>query len=62
MCFRSKPIFNLTPHLDFEPKTISIERIDCLSSTDGILQMGTLKACFQMVEATKSNAGRDQNP
>lgn len=59
MSFRSKPVFNVTAHLYFEPKVISVENIDCLNNTDQTFQMGTLKTCFNMIEATKSNAGRD---
>lgn len=59
MSFRSKPVFNVTAHLYFEPKEISIENIDCLNNTGQIFQMGTLKTCLNKVEATKSNAGRD---
>lgn len=59
MSFRSKPVFNVTAHLYFEPKVISIENIDCLKNTGNISQMGILKTCFNKVEATKRNAGRD---
>lgn len=59
MSFRSKPVFNVSAHLYFEPKIISIENIDCVSKTDKTFQMGELMACFKMVEATNSIAGRD---
>ncbi|XP_056891585.1 integrin alpha-D isoform X1 [Takifugu flavidus] len=54
---RSKPVFNVSARLYFEPKTISIENIDCVSATDKTFQMGELVACFHMAEATKSVAG-----
>lgn len=60
MSFRSKPVFNVSAHLYFEPKIISIENIDCVSNTDQTFQMGELRACFKVVEATKSIAGRAQ--
>lgn len=59
LSFRSKPIFDVTAHLYFEPKMISIENISCPSRTDQAFQMGLLKVCFNMVEATKSKPGRD---
>lgn len=57
MSFRSKPVFNVSAHLYFEPKIISIEKIDCVSKTDRTFLMGELRACFNLVEATKSIAG-----
>lgn len=61
MSFRSKPVLNVNAHLYFEPKIISIEKINCVSKLDQTLQMGELRACFNVVEATKSAAGRDQS-
>lgn len=58
MSFRSKPVFNVSAQIYFDPKIISIEKIDCVSKTDKTFQMGELRACFNMVEATKSIAGR----
>lgn len=61
MSFRSKPIFDVTAQLEFEPKVISIENIDCHSSRNQIFEMGRLKVCFTLVETTKSKAGRGLN-
>lgn len=58
MRFRSRPVFNVTAHLSFEPKVISIEKIDCVGTTDENLPMVTLTACFEIKEATKSKQGR----
>ncbi|XP_019121695.1 integrin alpha-L [Larimichthys crocea] len=54
---RSRPVFNVTAHLSFEPKVISIEKIDCVGTTDENLPMVTLTACFEIKEATKSKQG-----
>ncbi|TKS69297.1 Integrin alpha-L CD11 antigen-like family member A [Collichthys lucidus] len=54
---RSRPVFNVTAHLSFEPKVISIEKIDCGGTTDENLPMVTLTACFKIKEATKSKLG-----
>ncbi|XP_017297102.1 integrin alpha-D [Kryptolebias marmoratus] len=51
---RSKPIFNVTAHLSFYPGEISTEDIDCLAGKDKSLPMGTITACFEKEEATKS--------
>lgn len=56
---RSKPVFDVTAHLYFEPKMISIENISCSSRTDQTFQMGLLNVCFNMLEKTKSKPGRD---
>ncbi|KAM9857426.1 integrin alpha-L [Aulostomus maculatus] len=53
---RSRPIFNVTARLFFHPAEINTEKFDCLSSTDIHLPMITLTACFDMTEATNSNA------
>ncbi|XP_034739021.1 integrin alpha-X-like [Etheostoma cragini] len=54
--FRSRPIFNVTTRLSFDPNEISTEKIDCLDHTDANLPMVTLQACFEIVETTKSKA------
>ncbi|KAM4584239.1 integrin alpha-M [Odontesthes bonariensis] len=54
---RSKPVYNVTAHLHFLPEEISTENIDCLISTKENLHMVNVTACFEMTEATKSNAG-----
>uniref|UniRef100_A0A3Q3BNM6 VWFA domain-containing protein n=1 Tax=Kryptolebias marmoratus TaxID=37003 RepID=A0A3Q3BNM6_KRYMA len=54
---RSKPIFNVTAHLSFYPGEISTEDIDCLAGKDKSLPMGTITACFEKEEATKSKGG-----
>ncbi|KAA8594504.1 hypothetical protein FQN60_011639 [Etheostoma spectabile] len=53
---RSRPIFNITTRLSFEPNEISTEKIDCLDNTDANLPMVTLQACFEIAETTKSKA------
>ncbi|XP_044044756.1 integrin alpha-D [Siniperca chuatsi] len=53
---RSRPVFNVTVHLSFQPKDISTEKIVC-PGTDKNLPLVTLTACFEMVETTKSKAG-----
>lgn len=58
LSFRSKPVFDVTAHLHFEPQVISTENISCPGRADQTFQMGSLKVCFTMVEATKSKAGR----
>lgn len=59
MSFRSKPVFNVMARLSFHPREISTEKIDCVGKKDETLPMVTLTACFEMVETTKSKAGRD---
>lgn len=59
MYFRSRPVFNVTAHLFFQPKEISTDQIDCLSNKDEILPMGTLTVCIAGVETTKSKTGRN---
>ncbi|XP_076583745.1 integrin alpha-L-like [Chaetodon auriga] len=54
---RSRPVYNVLAHLSFQPQKISTEKIDCMTNTDENLPMVTLKACFEMVETTKSKAG-----
>lgn len=51
MC-RSKPVFNVTAHLSFHPKEISIVEMNCVNDLDKTLPMVTVKACFEVVEAT----------
>ncbi|XP_034739034.1 integrin alpha-M-like [Etheostoma cragini] len=53
---RSRPIFNVTTRLSFEPNEIRTEKSDCLDHTDANLPMVTLQACFEIVETTKSKA------
>ncbi|XP_030280885.1 integrin alpha-M-like [Sparus aurata] len=55
--FRSRPVFNVTAHLSFQPEMISTEKIDCVAKTNANLPMVNLTACFEMVETTKSKAG-----
>ncbi|XP_030280862.1 integrin alpha-L-like isoform X2 [Sparus aurata] len=55
--FRSRPVFNVTAHLSFQPEMISTEKIDCVAKTNENLPMVNLTACFEMVETTKSKAG-----
>uniref|UniRef100_A0A671TMD9 VWFA domain-containing protein n=1 Tax=Sparus aurata TaxID=8175 RepID=A0A671TMD9_SPAAU len=57
--FRSRPVFNVTAHLSFQPEMISTEKIDCVAKTNENLPMVNLTACFEMVETTKSKAGKD---
>lgn len=57
LVFRSKPVFNVTTRLSFEPEEISIENIICPSDMDDILPLVTLSVCFEMVEVTRSTAG-----
>ncbi|XP_036940730.1 integrin alpha-L-like isoform X2 [Acanthopagrus latus] len=54
---RSRPVFNVTAHLSFQPHIISTEKIDCIGNTNENLPMVNLTACFEMVETTKSKAG-----
>ncbi|XP_022049037.1 integrin alpha-D [Acanthochromis polyacanthus] len=49
---RSKPVFNVTADLTFQPVEISTDKFDCLGSDEN-LPMVTLTACFQREEATK---------
>lgn len=58
MSSRSRPVFNVTAQLSFEPEEISTDRFDCSGATDVPLLMVNLSACFQMLETTKSSAGR----
>ncbi|XP_008292527.1 integrin alpha-X [Stegastes partitus] len=51
----SRPVFNVSARLSFQPNEISTDKFDCLGS-DGSLPLVTLTACFQMVEATNSKA------
>lgn len=57
MYFRSRPVVNVRARLTFHPEEISTDKIDCFGSTDENLPMVTLRACFEMREATKSNSG-----
>ncbi|XP_073333208.1 integrin alpha-L-like [Pagrus major] len=54
---RSRPVFNVTAHLFFQPEKISTEKIGCVGNTNENLPMVNLTACFEMVETTKSKAG-----
>ncbi|KAJ0033418.1 hypothetical protein NQD34_000525 [Periophthalmus magnuspinnatus] len=54
---KSKPVFNITTHLMFDPHEIHIDKIKCPSNNDDFIPLVTLTVCFQMVEATKSSAG-----
>uniref|UniRef100_A0A3Q3IWD3 VWFA domain-containing protein n=1 Tax=Monopterus albus TaxID=43700 RepID=A0A3Q3IWD3_MONAL len=51
---RSRPVFNVTADLFFQPKEISTEKLDCVDNSDENLLMVDLTACFDMVEATRS--------
>uniref|UniRef100_A0A1A7WS47 Integrin, alpha L (Antigen CD11A (p180), lymphocyte function-associated antigen 1, alpha polypeptide) n=2 Tax=Iconisemion striatum TaxID=60296 RepID=A0A1A7WS47_9TELE len=51
---RSKPVFNATAHLSFDPGVISTEKIDCVNKKDENLPMVNITVCFEIVEATKS--------
>ncbi|XP_071772136.2 integrin alpha-X [Centroberyx gerrardi] len=57
LVLRSKPVFNVSAHLRFEPAEISTDKIDCLGNTDTALPMVILTACFDMAETTQSKAG-----
>uniref|UniRef100_A0A665UZQ2 Integrin alpha-M-like n=1 Tax=Echeneis naucrates TaxID=173247 RepID=A0A665UZQ2_ECHNA len=50
---RSRPVVNVTAHLSFSPKEISIEKIDCVGKMSENLPMVTLTVCFEMVETTR---------
>ncbi|XP_045904452.1 integrin alpha-L-like, partial [Micropterus dolomieu] len=54
-------VFNVLARLSFQPEEICTETTDCLGNTEEniVLPMVTLTACFEMVETTKSKAGRD---
>ncbi|XP_034044085.1 integrin alpha-X [Thalassophryne amazonica] len=54
---RSKPIFNVTAQLSFEPLEISTENINCVTYTEINLPMGNLTVCFQKVQTTFSKPG-----
>lgn len=59
MYFRSRPVFNVTAHLFFQPKEISTDPINCVGNRDEILPMGNLTVCITGVETTKRKAGRN---
>ncbi|XP_061581094.1 integrin alpha-D isoform X2 [Cololabis saira] len=54
---RSRPVFNVSARLSFQPQEISTEKIDCLGSSSENLPMVNLTLCFEMEEATKSKGG-----
>uniref|UniRef100_A0A665UZU2 Integrin alpha-M-like n=1 Tax=Echeneis naucrates TaxID=173247 RepID=A0A665UZU2_ECHNA len=54
---RSRPVVNVTAHLSFSPKEISIEKIDCVGKMSENLPMVTLTVCFEMVETTRKKTG-----
>ncbi|XP_076583441.1 integrin alpha-M-like [Chaetodon auriga] len=51
---RSRPVFDVTAHLSFQPKEISTDKINCPDNTDEILPMVTLIVRFEMEQTTKS--------
>lgn len=53
---RSKPVVNVTAKLSFYPREISLQEITCLEKGPD-LPMVTIRACFEMVEATNSKTG-----
>ncbi|XP_071396311.1 integrin alpha-L-like [Centroberyx affinis] len=57
LSLRSKPVFNVSAHLRFEPAEISTDKIDCLENTATVLPMVILTACFDMAETTQRKAG-----
>ncbi|KAF3687166.1 Integrin alpha-M CD11 antigen-like family member B [Channa argus] len=54
---RSRPVFNVTARLTFQPGEISIEHFKCLGTANDIFHMLNLTTCFEMVETTRSKAG-----
>ncbi|XP_051241529.1 integrin alpha-L-like isoform X7 [Dicentrarchus labrax] len=54
---RSRPVVDVIVHLSLHPEKINTKEIDCLGNTDDNLPSVTLRACFEMVEITKSKAG-----
>ncbi|KAK7930751.1 hypothetical protein WMY93_007146 [Mugilogobius chulae] len=54
---KSKPVFNVTTRLSFEPHEINIDKIKCPSNMEDFVPLVNLTICFEMVEATKSSAG-----
>ncbi|XP_040892771.1 integrin alpha-L-like [Toxotes jaculatrix] len=54
---RSRPVFNVTARLSFQPEEISTEKIDCPGNTDESLPMVNLTTCFEMDETTNSKPG-----
>lgn len=52
-------MFNVMPHLSFQPEEIKTEKINCLVRTNEILSMVNLTVCFEMLETTKSKPGKD---
>ncbi|KAM8878943.1 integrin alpha-L [Spinachia spinachia] len=59
---RSRPVFDVTARLSFQPNKISTDHIVCPSDGDKPLKMVNLSACFEMVETTKLEpAARSMN-
>uniref|UniRef100_A0A3Q2Q3N0 Integrin alpha-L n=1 Tax=Fundulus heteroclitus TaxID=8078 RepID=A0A3Q2Q3N0_FUNHE len=57
---RSKSVLNVKTSLSFYPNVISIQEINCLEENE-ILLMVTVRACFEMAEATNSTAEKRIN-
>ncbi|XP_035992986.1 integrin alpha-L-like [Fundulus heteroclitus] len=57
---RSKSVLNVKTSLSFYPNVISIQEINCLEENE-ILPMVTVRACFEMAEATNSTAEKRIN-
>lgn len=53
----SKPVFNVTARITFEPHEIDIDKIQCPSRMDQFVDMVSLIICFEALEVTKSSAG-----
>ncbi|CAN9510825.1 unnamed protein product [Ophioblennius macclurei] len=53
---RSKPVFNVTAHMTFDPEQISTHGVVCPNG-DGSLPMVDLHVCFHVAEATASLYG-----
>uniref|UniRef100_A0A667Y0X9 VWFA domain-containing protein n=1 Tax=Myripristis murdjan TaxID=586833 RepID=A0A667Y0X9_9TELE len=56
---RSRPVFNVSAYMSFEPAEISTDKIDCPDTTDTSLLMVTLTVCFNLTETTSRPAGRE---
>ncbi|KAK2815604.1 hypothetical protein Q5P01_026071 [Channa striata] len=54
---RSKPVFNVTARLSFQPGEISIDNFNCFGKADNVFHMITITTCFESVETTTSKAG-----
>ncbi|MCJ8750478.1 hypothetical protein PDJAM_G00267710, partial [Pangasius djambal] len=51
---RTRPVVSISAKLSFSPSEISLNKFDCLGSSENAFPVITLNTCFSMTENTNS--------